>query len=286
MKKQAFTLIEILIVISVIIILSFFSLSSYLPFRNQNELNACSQEILNILRLAQSKTLGSEESSCYGVHFEQEKYVLFKGVSYDPLDINNEDYNLSLKTEISPSDISLNGGGSEVIFDRITGSTSQYGTVKIQITQDSNQYRIIRIDSSGQIAIKGEDSVLLGSRIIDSRHIHFSYSRNIDTANETITLTFSDPLTVENIKISDFLNTGQFDWQGTVTVGGEDQTIRVHTHSLNSPDTLFCIHRDARYNNKALTVSISGDMNSLITYTDTGETFQGTSVFVGLSQAQ
>lgn len=281
---ESFTLIEVLIVIAVIFILSFIVFSSYFSFRSQTEVNSGAQEVLNVLRLAQSKTLASEAASNYGVHFEQEKIVLFKGIIYSAVDPNNKVYDFS-QVEAPLSDISLNGGGNEVVFERITGYTANYGTVKIQSKRDSNKFLFIKIESSGEVAIKGTDISFLGSRIVDSRHIHFTYNRNIDIANETITLTFNDPLTVQNIKISDYLDTGQINWQGKVTVGADDQIIHIHTHQLNNPDTLFCVHRDQRYNNKPLTITISGEAGSLIGYTADGQESRGTSIYLAPGEA-
>lgn len=282
---KGFTLIEIFVVIAMIFILSGIVFSSYFSFRSHTEVNSGAQEVLNFLRLAQSKTVASEEADKYGVHFEQEKIVLFRGTLYNPADPDNKIYNFS-QVEIPLAEIILNGGGNEVIFERITGQTINYGTVKIQSKRDNNKFVFIKIESSGEASIKGSDVSFLGSRLTDSRHIHFTYSRNIDIANETITLTFSDPLTVQDIKISDYLIAGQIDWQGIITVGTEDQVIYIQTQSLNDPDTLFCIHRDRRYNSKPLNITISGEAGSLISYDVDAEEHQGTSVFVGVPVRQ
>ena len=278
---KGFTLIEVLVVITIIVILSSVAVNSYFSFRYQSDLNTNAQIILNVLTLTQSKTLASEGASNYGVHFEQEKCVLFKGDSYSPVASDNKTYNFSswLEIPVYDSGLDLNGGGAEVIFDRISGNTSQFGTVKIQVKNNSGKYQIIKIESSGEAAIKGEDFLPLDARITDSRHMHFIYSRNINTVNEIVTLTFNDPLTTENIKISDFIEASQFNWEGMVTVGTDDQLLHIHTHRLNNPDTLFSVHRDLRYNNKGLTISISGEAGSLIIYNAEGQAFQGTSIF-------
>ena len=285
LREKAFTLIEILVVIAVITILVAVIVGVYSSFRSKIDLDTNSQMILNTLRLAQSKTLASEGASNYGVHFEQEKCVLFKGNVYNPVAPDNRFYDFSSRLEIPvASGINLNGGGNEVIFDRITGNTFQSGEIKLQLKSDNSQCRIIKTDLSGEVSIKGT-AVPLSSpspRVTDSRHVHFSYTgRIIDTANEIIILTFEDPVTTKDIKISDFIIGGQFDWEGTVDVGGDEQKIHIHTHWLNDPilGTQFCIHRDRRYNNKTLTVTISGDgSGDIINYTASGEESRGESI--------
>ncbi|MCK4454302.1 type II secretion system protein [Candidatus Parcubacteria bacterium] len=285
---KGFTLIEVLVAIAIIVILCSAAVNSYFSFRSQSDLNTNAQMILNALTLAQSKTLASEGASSYGVHFEQEKCVLFKGDTYNPAASDNKIYNFSSRLEIPilDSGLDLNEGGSEAVFARLTGNTSHFGTVKIQLKNNSEKYRIIKIESSGEATIKGEDFSPLNTRITDSRHTHFVYSRNIDTVNEIITLTFDDPLTTEDIKISDFIEGSQFNWEGTITVGTDDQLLHIHTHRLNNPDTLFSIHRDLRYNNKGLTISISGEAGSLIIYNPDSQAFKGTSIFTSEPELQ
>ena len=73
----------------------------------------------------------------------------------------------------------------------------------------------------------------------------------------------------------------QFYWEGEVNVNGQNQKIKIHTHRLNDPDTLFSVHRDMRFNDKALKISISGDPSgNLIEYSADGLTTTESSVFV------
>jgi len=128
--------------------------------------------------------------------------------------------------------------------------------------------------------------------IKDSRHVHFDYNRFIDTLNEKLILTFDSTITKEII-IANYLTGGQIYWEKEVDVGGEIQKLKIHTHRLNDPilGTQFCVHRDRRYNNKVLTITISGDPTGsppgeLIKYTTTGDETQGSSSFVEEPQRQ
>ena len=88
---------------------------------------------------------------------------------------------------------------------------------------------------------------------------------------------------VKEILIADNLEDNQIYWEGEIDVGGETQKLKIHTHRLNAPDTQFCIHRDRRYNNKALNIDISGDGGvtpNLIGYNSEGQTTKGSSIFV------
>lgn len=279
-KSNSFTLIESLIIFGIFIILIAVTVPLFRFFAKESDLNNSTEEIINILRLAQNKTLASEGASQYGVHFETAKYVLFKGIIYNPLAPDNEVHSLPQRIEIY--EIDLAGGGSEVIFNRITGITNQFGKISLRLKDDTSKTRQITVKSSGGIAYGQEVAPTDTNRIKDSRHVHFDYSRLIATSTEIIKLTLDS--TIKEIIIADYLQGGQIDWEGEIDVSGENQKLKIHTHRLNDPDThdtQFCIHRDRRYNTKTLKVEISGDLTGdLIQYGANGQTTQGSSIYV------
>jgi len=122
------------------------------------------------------------------------------------------------------------------------------------------------------------------NRIKDSRHVHFDYSRVISPLTEELTLIFSNPPNPDvsqDIIIADNLIGSQIIWEGEISVGGQMQKIKILTHRLNSPDTQFSVHRDKRYNTKAVRITISGDASgNLIQYQSDGQTAKGSSIYV------
>lgn len=292
---RAFILSEILVVIAILLILALISIPVLRFFQKESNLKNSVEEILNILRVAQSETLSSEGASEWGVYFntttEPDQYVLFKGNSYSARDpLFDEIYGVLAGVEIYQ--INLAGGGTEIIFDRVTGVTNQPGQISLRLKDDFSKNQTIYIESSGQLGLTVPSAPRSLGRVRDSRHVHFEYSRAINIATERIVLTFSDgaPVVVE-IMISSNLEAGQFYWEGEVVVGSDIQKIKIHTHRLNSGGTQFSIHRDRRYNNKALTIDINDspsdpDPGTLITYTAEGETAIGTSIYVSDLQWQ
>ncbi len=286
---KGFALIEFLIVIVILVILAALFLAGFRSFQGTTSLEESANQAISCLRLAQNKTLSSEGESSYGVHFATTSYVLFTGSSYSPSSPTNEIHNLPNNIEIS--NISLANAAEEVTFDKLSGRTSQYGQVSVWLVSDHSQVKSIYIKSSGQVGLT-DQSVSLTGRLIDSRHVHFDYSRAIDVGGgEKATLSFNNspnPTVTQDIVIKDNLDTnGQLDWQGTVTVGGAGQTIEIKTHQLNNPTTTFSVNRDRRYNTKPLSIFLSGDPgNSLIDYTATGTTTRGASPWVSDPQLQ
>jgi len=287
-KSESFSLVEILIIIGITAVLIAIAIPSYRFFQKETDLNNSTEEIINTLRLAQNKTLASEGPSRYGVYFDAvftpDQYTLFKGTSYASRD-NPADEIHKLADSLEISEINLSGG-LEVVFDRILGTTSQFGFVSIRLKDTPDKIKTIYVDNSGQVSLASPAVPSDMSRIKDSRHVHFNYNQNAKTAT-TLHLIFPDfPGDNYDISFQSYLNTGQteFYWEGTVAVGPAgsktDQKLKIHTHSIDifTGNAQFSIHRDKRYNDKALSITL--DDENLINYTADGQTTKGDSVFV------
>ena len=282
-NNNGFTLIESLIVLGIFMLMTVVAIPAYRNFQKQADLINTTEAIINTLRLVQSKTLASEQASQWGVHFTSSEYTLFKGADY-ALRNSSFDKNYTVPNLVEIHEISLEGSGSDVVFERIIGQTNQFGNISLRLKADILETKTIIIELSGQIFSQQtipDDS----ARIKDSRHVHFNYNRQINTLTEILTLTFTYDSSSfsEDIIIIDNVRDDQIFWEGEVNVNEEIQKIKIHTHSLNDPvlDTSFCVHRDKRYNNKALKIEISSDSTGdLINYDETGQTTQGSSIYV------
>lgn len=288
--QKSFTLFEVLIVVAILVVLTVIALPNFRFFGKESDLNNSTEEIINTLRLAQNKTLASEDASKYGVFFDDStdphQYTLFKTLpplfDYVSRDINSDEiHQISKSVEIY--EINLAGGGQEVVFNRLTGETDQFGRVSLRLKSDFSKTRTVGIGSSGKITTGEESTLVPLPTNIDSRHVHIDYSRFIDTLTENLTLTFpTDPTKNETIIITDNIKDGQIYWESKVDAG-----LKIHTHTLNTGNTQFCIHRDRRYNTKTLRIEISGDSSGyLIEYSADGLTTTKTSIHASDPQWQ
>lgn len=148
--QKAFTLAEILVVMSILGVIFTVSFIGYNSFRKGTQLDISADEISSTLKTAQSQTLSSLDADNYGVHFDSDKFVLFKGLTYDSMDPNNKINELSDDLEIY--DIILNGGGSNIVFERLTGKTDNFGSLKVRI-KNTSQFRTVTVESSGIINV-------------------------------------------------------------------------------------------------------------------------------------
>jgi len=91
--------------------------------------------------------LSAKDSYAYGTHFEFSRIVLFRGATYSSSDTNNKTVLIDGAVEIS--NISLAGGGQNALFQRLTGKTSQSGTITIRLKSDNSKTKTITIEASG-----------------------------------------------------------------------------------------------------------------------------------------
>lgn len=282
--KKGFTLLEILIIVGIVAILAALAIPALHDFQLTSDLENSSQELINTLRLAQQKTIASEGASSWGVYFTTSvlphQYVLFKGDSYLSRDASKDEIH-KISGAVLISEINL-GGGSEAVFNQISGTSLSQGSVVLALKVDSSKTKTVYIESSGQAGSALPVAPSDINRIKDSRHVHADYSRYISTTTENLILTFSyDSSTqTEIIAITNNMKNGQIFWEGQFDVGGQIQKLKIHTHRLNQPDSQFSIHRDRRYNNRVLKIKLSGDnSDNFIEYSADGLNTISTSIY-------
>lgn len=127
--KKGFTLLEILLVAAIVLIIASIIVRAYSLFNVHISLKGDASKIASMIYRAKSDTIGSRGGLQYGVHFESDRAVLFQGTTYLQGASTNENFILS--AHISIGAINLTGGGSNIIFDRLTGVTAESGSITI-----------------------------------------------------------------------------------------------------------------------------------------------------------
>ena len=288
-------MLDMLLVLGVFGVLIILSLPALRGFQKETDLTNTVAEVVSILRVAHSRTVSSEGDIQHGVYFNAStsphQYTLFRGASYASRTVTFDEV-YELPDAVNFSIISF-GGGKELVFDRITGNTSQSGSTVLILSADSTKTETIYVESSGNIEVGSSVAGTDTDRVKDSRHVHVDYEgRDIDVSaatSETMTLDFSPSSVTEDILLYDYMSGGQFNWSGNVTVDGEVQTIKVHTHKLNvSFETQFSFHRDARYNTKPMEATLSDDASGHVIKYDTASTITlvGKSIYASSTMQQ
>lgn len=145
--QSGYGILHFIIIIAVIGILLGVAAVPFFNFRQQQALEHTTDAVVSILGEARAKTLAGYDNTSYSVHIEATKVVLFTGTVYSAGASTNK--NILYETDVSLGTLTLSGGGSNVSFDRLKGTTAQYGTI---ILQSSNgQSRTVTITSAGTV---------------------------------------------------------------------------------------------------------------------------------------
>ncbi len=147
--QKGLSLIEILLVIAIATLLTGFVALSLGKVNASEALDKNADLVISVLNEARSMTLSSVGDTRYGVHFDANQAVLFQGASYNSAASTNVPTQINALVTIQ--NISLAGGGSNVIFDRLTGKTSYTGSIQVALKSATTTYKTITIASTGVV---------------------------------------------------------------------------------------------------------------------------------------
>jgi len=147
--NRGFTILEILIALAILAMALTVTFFSFSRFNSSQALDKSADAVISILEEARSRTLSSVGASQYGVELEEFEVVLFKGATYSLADPNN--VITSLNTLVAIRNINLAGGGTSVVFKRLTGSTDEVGTAEIFLKASPTTFRTITISNTGVV---------------------------------------------------------------------------------------------------------------------------------------
>jgi prepilin-type N-terminal cleavage/methylation domain-containing protein len=153
-SQRGFTLVELLVVMAILIIV--FAGSTYYfdgVFRKvslSQSLIKNASTVKTTLEEARSYTVSAKSGSVYGVHFDSNQIVLYKGSIYSVGAAGNSVR--VLDNSVTISSINLNGGGSDVLFQKISGETDKYGSVTLRLVTDTSKTKVITIGKAGLIS--------------------------------------------------------------------------------------------------------------------------------------
>lgn len=149
MKHAGFTLVEMIIVVALVTMIVALATVSFSTVTARQSLDKNTDAVVAVLAQARSLTISAKDASAYGVRLLSTGPVLFTGTTYNASDAANKP--LVLDPRLSISDISLSGGGSDVLFSKLTGTTTQSGTFRVIVTSTPTAYRTVTVYATGII---------------------------------------------------------------------------------------------------------------------------------------
>lgn len=144
---KGFTVLEVLLSIFLITLVVTIVIFSFSKLNSKQALDKSATLVISTLDEARSLTLSSVNDSQYGVHFENDRMILFKGPIYSSSDLSN--VVTELNSLVSFRNIILYGGGVNVVFKRLTGEIEQAGTVELFLKATPQIFRTITIENTG-----------------------------------------------------------------------------------------------------------------------------------------
>lgn len=139
--KKGFTFIELLVVMGVIGILVAISVPSYRIINEHVTLGNDADEIVDILRTAQNRSLTGQDGITHGVHFENNSYTIFGD------DWSNPSY--SHTYELGLRNIFTSGSGTTITFARLTGRSDDFTIV---LSSSGGKSKTVSVYASGKIS--------------------------------------------------------------------------------------------------------------------------------------
>jgi len=147
MEQKGFTFVEIIVVIGIFLLILTLTFQSFRQFNTHQTLDRNIMLVASVLNEARSLTLASKNASQYGVHFENSQVVLFSGATY----VGGSAINIVtlLSSSVRASSVSLTGGGSDIIFERLSGKTNQNGIITLSLVSDPSATKSIIVHQTG-----------------------------------------------------------------------------------------------------------------------------------------
>ena len=151
LKRQGFTILEILFVVAIMALVVTIITFSLSKLNASQALDKSATLVISILDEARSLTLSSKNDSQYGVYFEDSQLTLFQGATYSSSDPAN--VVTSLHSLVGLRNVTLSGGGTSVVFKRLTGNTDETGTVEVFLKASPASFYTITISVTGIVEL-------------------------------------------------------------------------------------------------------------------------------------
>ena len=143
MKNSGFTYFELLLVVALIAILGALSSPFLSRSLSQNHLEETTNKLVRSLRKGQNYSLTGKQDSAWGVHYGDEKIILFKGEFY------GQDHSFDESCQV-PRTIKITGW-SDVIFSQVRGQPS---TILSLIISSNSGSRTVTLNQEGGINVE------------------------------------------------------------------------------------------------------------------------------------
>ncbi|MGB9847754.1 MAG: pilus assembly FimT family protein [Minisyncoccia bacterium] len=151
-QQWGFTLVELLISLSIIAIVSVIGFTNLTGTREKMAVDLEVEKIATYLRSVRDRAIAGEDDSSWGVRFvnnlsDDDVYYCFKGLSFSSSSIVETRY-LSKKTQLAIPPV---GSTTDIIFIKGTGNVNATSTIRVQSRTNQSFFGDITVNSYGLI---------------------------------------------------------------------------------------------------------------------------------------
>ncbi len=126
--RRGLSILEVLVVLAVVGVIASIVVPQFGKTRENQVLKSAVADVLSSVDKARGETLSSLNSSEYGVRFQSDKVIIFKGKVFSAGASDNE--TISITTPASITNVTLggvSGATGDMYFNRLSGSPSASG---------------------------------------------------------------------------------------------------------------------------------------------------------------
>ncbi len=151
-KERGFTLIEILISLSIVAVISVIGFMNLTGTREKTAVDLEVEKVASFLKAVRDRAITAQDDSSWGVRFvnnvsDDDVCYSFKGLSFSSSSIVEIKY-FSKKTQLA---IPPAGSSTDIVFIKRTGEVLATSTIRIQSRTNPNLYGDININPRGLV---------------------------------------------------------------------------------------------------------------------------------------
>lgn len=154
--SKGFTLIELIVVMTIFAIVAGFITTNLIRPQTSASVDATVNILASDLKAQQIKSMMGDTNALptaqnFGIYFENNKYILFAGSSYDPLDQSNFTVNLDANITL----VNITFAQSTIVFTRRSGQVNDFAPGSNSLTiqnPETGEQKSLSVNSLGTLS--------------------------------------------------------------------------------------------------------------------------------------
>jgi len=146
---HGFGLLEFLFAVGILALISVIIIKGLNSFRQERQLDVVTETIVFELAKARNMTKLSEGGLQYGLRLNATSVERFIGDTYSVASSTRIDFDDAVEI----IGVTLELGGKDVLYDRITGETADYGTATVRLVNYPSSTRLLTISPFGLVDV-------------------------------------------------------------------------------------------------------------------------------------